>query len=209
MLSAIILAAGLSSRIGQPKLLLPLKGKSVIRWTAERVLASGLGAFEEAIVVLGREAEAIERELEGLAVRTVFNPRFAEGMSTSLKAGLQAVSPTAGGAMIFLGDQPLVSPEVVRGMIATFRVAGRPIVVPLYDGVRGNPVLFAASLFPELMTTDGDKGGRDVVARSPERVTNVVFPSDLSARDVDTWEDYEALCELVSSETAVAKRGRG
>lgn len=193
MVTAVILAAGLSRRLGQPKLLLPFEGRSLIRRTAEQVIAAGDGQWEEVAVVLGHEAEKIQQELEGLAVRTIFNPRFAMGMSASLMAGLQAVTPHTEGAMIFLGDQPLVSSEVIGSMLALFKKSHRPILVPTYDGVNGNPVLFSRSLFSELMTVEGDKGGRDVIRRDPDRVETVPFPSELAPRDVDTWEDYEIL----------------
>lgn len=191
MVAAVILAAGLSRRLGQPKLLLPLEGRSLIRRTTEQVIAAGESQWKEVVVVLGHEAERIRRELEGLAVRTVFNPRFAAGMSASLIAGLQAVSPKAEGAMIFLGDQPLVSVEVVRSMLTAFRERERPIIVPVYDGARGNPVLFSRSLFSELMTVEGDQGGRDIVMRDSGRVETVAFASNFAPQDVDTWEDYE------------------
>lgn len=199
MVAAIVLAAGLSSRVGKPKLLLPLNGRSLIRRTVERVITAGGGEWKEVVVVLGHEAERIQQELEGLPIRIILNPRFAMGMSASLIAGLQAISPQAEGAMIFLGDQPLVSTEVVRRLLSVFRESQRSIVVPVYGGVRGNPVLFSSSLFSELTTVQGDKGGREVVMRDPERVAAMAFPSDLAPRDVDTWEDYEALRRLVES----------
>jgi len=199
MFGAIILAAGCSSRLGQPKLLLPLDRKSVIRTTVEQVLEAGGHEWKEIIVVLGHEAAAVRRELAGLEIRCIFNPRFALGMSTSLKAGVAAVNPEVEGAMIFLGDQPLVSTEVVRRMLSVFRESQRSIVVPAYRGVRGNPVLFSSSLFSELATVEGDKGGREVVMRNPERVATVTFPPNLAPRDVDTWEDYEILRRLVES----------
>lgn len=199
MFGAIILAAGRSSRLGQPKLLLPLDQRSLIRSTAEHVLEAGMHEWKEVIVVLGHEAAAVQRELAGLEVRCVFNPRFALGMSTSLKAGIESLSLEVEGAMIFLGDQPLVQPEVVRRMIAVFRESQGSLVAPVYGGVRGNPILFSSSLFSELMTVEGDKGGREVVTRDPQRVATVTFPPDLAPRDVDTWEDYKALRGLVDS----------
>ncbi len=188
---AVILAAGLSRRLGQPKLLLPFGEGSIIRCTTEQVIAAG--AWEEVIVVLGHEAAAVRQALGGLPVRTIFNPQFSIGMSASLIAGLKAAPPQAEGAMIFLGDQPSVSTEVIRSMRSLSKKSNRPIVVPVYDGVRGNPVFFSRTLFSELMAVEGDKGGRDVILRDPERVETVAFPADLAPRDVDTWEDYEAL----------------
>jgi molybdenum cofactor cytidylyltransferase len=207
MIAAIVLAAGMSSRFGKPKLLLPLDGRSLIRRTVEQVITAGSGEWEEVVVVVGYEAARVQQELEGLPIRTIVNPRFASGMSASLITGLQGISSHAEGAMIFLGDQPLVSPEVVRRMLTVFRGSQRSIVVPVYDGVRRNPVLFSRSLFPELMTVKGDKGGRDVVMRHPESVASVAFPSDVAPRDVDTWEDYEALRAMVEWERVICDRG--
>jgi molybdenum cofactor cytidylyltransferase len=197
MVAAVILAAGLSRRLGQSKLLLPFEGRSLIRYTLERLISAGEGQWHEVVVVLGHEAARVEQELVGLTVRTVFNPRFAMGMSASLIAGLQAVAPQAEGAMIFLGDQPLVSEEVIRSMLSIFRGSNRPIIAPRYGGMSGNPVLFSRSLFSELMAVEGDKGGREVVMRDSERVVTVAFPSGLAPRDVDTWDDYETLQEIV------------
>lgn len=193
MVAAVILAAGLSRRLGQPKLLLPLGGGSLIRRATEQVIAAGGGQWKEVVIVLGHEAARVQQELEGFSVRTVFNPRFEMGMSASLIAGLQAVTPPAAGAMVLLGDQPLVSTEVIRSMLAAFRKSDRPIIAPAYGGVMGNPVLFSRSLFSELMAVEGDKGGRDVVMRDPERVETLAFEADLAPRDVDTWQDYEIL----------------
>ena len=200
MVAAIILAAGLSNRFGKPKLLMSLGRKSLIRHTMERVIAAGGGEWKEVIVVLGHEAARVQQELEGLPIRTTVNSQFALGMSASLRAGLQAISPQTEGAMIFLGDQPLILPEVIRRMLIVFRDGQRPIVAPVYDGVRGNPVLFSSAVFSELITVEGDKGGRDVVMRSPDRVATVEFPSKLPLRDVDTWKDYEALRAIIESE---------
>jgi len=200
VVTAIILAAGLSRRLGRPKLLLPFDGRSLIRRTLEQIIAAGGGQWHEVVVVLGHEAARVEQELERLPVRTLFNPRYAEGMSTSLIAGLEAVAPQAEGAMIFLGDQPLVSAEVIRSMLSIFRGSNRPIVSPLYGGAGGNPVLFSRSLFPELMAVEGDKGGREVVMRDPQRVVTVAFSSAFAPRDVDTWDEYETLKTMIHSE---------
>lgn len=205
MVAAIILAAGLSRRLGQPKLLLPLGGKSLIRFTLEQIITAGEGRWEEVLVVLGHEAVKIGRELEGMPIKTVFNPQYEKGISASLIAGLRAIGPQAEGAMIFLGDQPLVSTEVIRSMLRIFRRDPRPIMAPVYERVRGNPVLFSRSLFPELMTVEGDKGGSEVIMREPGRVTHVAFTSSLEARDLDTWEDYEALQAMVCPDKITAE----
>ena len=189
MIAAIVLAAGASTRMGRQKLTLPMEGgRSLARVSVEQVLAAGL---DDVIVVLGREAEAVARSLQGLPVRTVINPHYAEGQSTSLRAGLDALRPMTTAAVIALGDQPLPDPTVIRRLVATFRAAGRPIVVPVYRDGRGNPVLFAAAIFDELRAVQGDQGGRGAIARDPSRVAEIPVDAPMPA-DIDTPEDYDA-----------------
>jgi len=189
MIAGLVLAAGLSRRMAQPKLLLPVEGgKPLVRLTVERVLAADL---DEVIVVLGAEADAVAAALGGLAVRTVINPRPAEGQSTSLRVGLDALAAGTEAVVVGLGDQPLPDPSLIGRMVATYRQTGRPIVVPRYRDGRGNPVLFAASLLDEVRALAGDQGGRAVIARDPERVAEVAVDAPMPP-DVDTPDDYAA-----------------
>lgn len=189
MIVAIVLAAGSSTRMGRQKLLLPMaNGRPLVRVAIEQVLLAGL---DDAVVVLGREATAVAEALHGLAVRTVVNPRYAEGQSTSLRAGLDALCPGTEAAVVALGDQPLPDPTIIHRLVATFRMSGHPIVVPNYRDGRGNPVLFAASVFGELRAVTGDRGGRGVIARDPSRVAEVAVDAPMPA-DIDTPEDYDA-----------------
>ena len=194
-MSAVVLAAGTASRIGRPKLLLPLGGRSVVRRVVESALAS---PALETIVVLGHAADLVAREITGLAVRAVLNPDYATGMASSLRAGLAAVSPGAEGALILLGDQPLVTSDVIGRLIAAFETSGKPIAAPLYNGVQGNPVCFARALFPALAALSGDRGAKAIVAEDPDRVEWVPFESDLPLKDLDVEADYDALRRLFS-----------
>lgn len=189
VIAAIILAAGTASRFGEQKLLAPLEGKPLIRWTVEQVLASQV---EEVVVVLGKEAGAVREALRGLPVRFLLNPRYQEGMSCSLQAGIRSLDPAIKAALVVLGDQPQVTASIINGLIETYRASKKPIVVPVYEGVRGNPVLFDASLFPEVMAVTGDQGAREVIDKDPERVASVPYPFPMP-RDVDTQDDYQAL----------------
>jgi molybdenum cofactor cytidylyltransferase len=190
VVAGVVLAAGASSRMGRQKLLLPLAGgEPLVRRTVARVAAAGL---DDVVVVLGSDAEAVGAALAGLGVRTVVNPRHAEGQSTSLRAGLAALAPGTAAAVVALGDQPSPDPAVIRRLVEAWERTGRPVVVPRYRDGRGHPVLFAAALFSELRAVAGDVGGREVVARDPARVAEV--PVDAPApRDVDTPDDYGAL----------------
>jgi molybdenum cofactor cytidylyltransferase len=189
VIAAIVLAAGASTRMGRQKLTLPMPdGRALVRHAVEQVLAAGLG---ETVVVLGKDAEAVAGALAGLPIRTVVNPRYAEGQSTSLRAGLDALRPGTEAAVIALGDQPLPDPGVIRRLVGAFRETEQPIVVPVYRDGRGNPVLFAVALFGELRGATGDQGGRAVIARDPARVAEVPVDAPMPA-DVDTPADYEA-----------------
>jgi molybdenum cofactor cytidylyltransferase len=189
VIAGVILAAGTARRMGRQKLLLPMRdGRPLVRVVAEAVLAGGL---DYVVAVLGAEADAVGAALAGLPVRLVVNPRYLEGQSTSLRTGIDALPGGAEAAVIALGDQPLPDPDLIRRLVAAFRGEGRPIAVPRYEDGRGNPVLFAAALFDELRLVTGDRGGRDVVAREPERVREVSVDRPMPP-DVDTWADYEA-----------------
>ena len=193
MIAAIILAAGASTRMGRPKLTLPMTGgRPLVRIAVEQVLAAGV---DDTIVVLGGDAEAVALALVPLPVRTVVNPRYAEGQSTSLRTGLDALRPGTDAVVVALGDQPLPDPDVIRRLITAFRTTGRPIAVPVYREGRGNPVLFAAALFGELRAVMGDQGGRGVIARDASRVAEVLVDMPMPA-DIDTPEDYDAMRRL-------------
>lgn len=189
MIAAVILGAGSSVRMGRPKLLLELGGRPLIRRAVEQAAASKAEAI---LVVVGPNRPEMERALEGTGARLVDNPDHCSGMASSLRAGLQALGPDVEAAVVLLGDQPFQGSEVIDRLIETYRASGRPIVVPLYAGRRGNPVLFDRSVFDELLDQAGDQGGRVVIAADPARVATVPFASDAAQRDLDTWDDYLA-----------------
>lgn len=189
MITAVVLAAGTASRFGSQKLLAPFRGATLVRRTVENVLVSQV---VETVIVLGRDGEEVRGALAGLPVRFVTNSDFRRGLSTSLRAGLEAIAPSTTAALIVLGDQPGVTAAIIDQLIEEGRRSGRPIVVPEYAGVRGNPVMFDATMFAELRAIEGDQGARAVVARDPARVGTVSFPFDMP-EDVDTPEDYARL----------------
>lgn len=190
MIVGLVLAAGTSSRMGRQKLLLPVgEGMPLVRLSVERVLAAGL---DEVVVVVGQDADPVTAALRGLPVRTAVNPRYAEGQATSLQAGLAVVPPDAEAVVVALGDQPLPDPGAIGRLVDLFRRTGQPVVVTRYRDGRGHPVLFAASVFDELRAVTGDQGGREVIARDPGRVADLVTDAPMPP-DVDTWADYEAL----------------
>ncbi len=189
MVSGIVLAAGLSSRMGRPKLLLDWGGQPVIRRVVEQVAAGGA---DDLLVVLGHEGQAIREALKGLPVRFVQNPEPEAGQASSIACGICALAPGARAAIIALGDQPLLPPEVIPRLLQTFTETEKSIVAPVYQGVQGNPVLFGSTVFSELSTLTGDRGARALLERDRARVAFVPFDFPLPA-DLDTLEEYERL----------------
>lgn len=187
--AAIILAAGASTRLGRPKLLLRHHGVPLLRRAVD---AAAAGGCAEIVVVLGADAEHYRPLLAGLAVRTVVNAAYREGMSSSIRAGVEAVSEAARGAVILLADQPFIDAGIVRRLIDTYHRSGMKIVTCEYGGVRGVPTLFDRALFLELLILEGDQGARQVMAAYPRHVTAVEIPA-AAARDVDSPEDARLL----------------
>jgi molybdenum cofactor cytidylyltransferase len=205
MLSAVVLAAGMSTRMGRNKLLLNFREKPLIAHAVDTLLASDI---DEVIVVLGHETEKVRDQLEGsigLAnkapgkpVRLVQNPDYQNGLSTSVRTGVEAVSRQANGIMIYLADQPLLEPEDVNRIVAGFAAAkevNKSIVVPFFRGERGNPVILDPSLRDSILGIAGDVGCKGVIKRYPEKVYAIEMENDHVVRDVDDVQAYERLAE--------------
>ena len=188
MITGVLLAAGFARRMGRQKLLLAFRGKPIVRWAAE-ALASHVG---DLVVVTGQEEAAVRQALVGLAARFVRNPRPHEGQGSSIAVGVGALKPWTRAAIIALGDQPRVPGDVLPALLAAWERSQRAIVAPVYRGVHGTPVLFAAALFGELTALTGDAGARALVQAQPDRVELVAFDVPMPA-DVDTPEDYARL----------------
>jgi molybdenum cofactor cytidylyltransferase len=189
--AAIILAAGRSSRMGSHKLLLPYKGRPIVNWVLAAACAS---QADPVIVIIGHEAQQVEAALQAERwFLALHNPWYVDGMSTSLRIGLAATPNDVNGAIILLGDQPLITPKIINAMIAGSAREPDAIIAASYQGRRGNPVLFPRKYFAELETITGDEGGRSVLARHPERVRLVEIDDALAGADVDTPEEYQAL----------------
>ena len=185
MISAVILAAGRSQRMGSPKLLLDLSGRTLLHRVVENTRAS---RCEEIVIVLGAEAERVQAEAQGPGVRFVTNERYGEGMGGSLAVGIGALAPSCEAAVVLLGDQPFVGPAAIDALIAAYRHSGKPIVASRYGGVAGAPTLIGRVLFAEARGLTGDIGGRALMRQHPDLVLEVPLP-DAAAVDVDTPQD--------------------
>lgn len=190
--AAVILAAGKSSRMGGPnKLVAVLNGKKLVRIVAEQALAS---KARPVIVVTGHQRAEVEAALQGLDVTFVPNEKFADGLSTSVKAGIAAVPKQVDGAVICLGDMPLVDAALIDRLIAAFAPdSGSLIALPVSDGRRGNPVLWSRRFFDELMTLEGDVGARALLERHSELVAEVPVDGASAFLDIDTPETLDAV----------------
>jgi molybdenum cofactor cytidylyltransferase len=193
LLAAVILAAGGSSRMGQPKQLLKFRGTSLLRRAIDTALAAGA---EQVIVVLGAAADRLVPEVEATSATIVINDQWMEGVSTSLRGGLAAVGSDAKGVFIYPADMPLVTPEALRELARRQQISGRPAAMTEAGGVRGVPVFITRSLFPTLMIQEGDTGGAQYLRAHPEAVEAVHFDDPDIVRDVDRPEDYSRLLEL-------------
>lgn len=189
MIAAVILAAGLSRRMGRPKLSLLHQGIPLIRRAATAAVDGGC---DEVIVVVGAAAEEYVPLLAGSSARIVHNPHFETGIGSSIQAGIEAVSEEARAAVIMLADQAFVDGTIIRRLIETYRESGKRIVTSQYGQVRGAPTLFDRALFLELLLLQDDQGARPVVQAYPRHVATVDIPPDL-ARDIDTPEDAKLL----------------
>jgi molybdenum cofactor cytidylyltransferase len=186
-IAAVVLAAGRSTRMRGPnKLLAEIARRPLVRIVAEEALAS---RADPVIVVAGHQRAEVEKALAGLRVRIVHNPDFAEGLGTSLRAGIAAVPADSDAAIVCLGDMPRVDAALMNRLIAAFDPdRGALVVVPTFEGKRGNPVLWSRRFFPDLMAIEGDVGARHLIGRYSEAVAEVPVEGKAALVDVDTPE---------------------
>jgi molybdenum cofactor cytidylyltransferase len=185
--AAVVLAAGRSTRMGGPnKLLADIARRPLVRIAAEEALASHA---KPVIVVTGHQREQVEKALAGLPVELVHNPDFADGLGTSVRAGIAAVPADADGAIVCLGDMPQVDAGLIDRLIAAFDPdQGALVVMPTFEGRRGNPVLWFRRFFPDLTAIEGDVGARHLIGRYSEAVVEVPLEGKAALVDVDTPE---------------------
>ena len=187
MLAAVILSAGKSERMGgRPKALLQLKGKTFLEHVLESITRSGI---TQTVVVVGHHRSEIEAAFPALPL--VFNPNYEQGMSTSVQAGIRALSPSVEAAGVFLVDQPRIEPETILSVTSQLRPGH--IVLPVHEGRRGHPVFFSADLFPEILDLKPDQGLNVVVRRDPQRIIEVPVKNFGILQDIDTPDELAKL----------------
>jgi molybdenum cofactor cytidylyltransferase len=190
--AGVILAAGESSRFGSPKQLLDWKGKPFVRQVAETALQAGLWPV---VIVTGSHTAEIESALSGLPVRIIYNPHYAQGQSTSIRAGINALPQNTGACVFLLADQPQIPVDVIRALVESHTREMQTILAPLVlNDRRANPVLFDRVAFPDLLQLTGDVGGRAIFDK--HHVEYLPWHDDILLFDVDKPEDYQRLKDM-------------
>jgi molybdenum cofactor cytidylyltransferase len=192
-ISVILLGAGQSRRMGRDKLVLPWGKKTILERCLEVLLRSEI---EEVVIVLSVGGTDLEKRIKNYPssmrrkIKVILNPDRGRGMSTSIRRGLRSLCSKSEGILIALGDQPLLKTRTVNALIRAFAEGERKIIIPLYHGRRGNPVLFDRWYTKKLMKLRGDTGGRSVIESYPESIIKVQTRSEAVVKDMDTWEEY-------------------
>ena len=191
MIIGLILAAGKSERMGRPKTLLPFGGDTVLGAVYKLLKSSSLDAVR---VVLGHRAEEIRKQVSLPDEEVVINPDYEQGMLSSVKAALRAVQNLKPcGVMLYPTDHPNISPRVIEALIAGYKSSVEAIVMPVFKGRRGHPVLFGSELFGELLAAPLDVGARHVVRINPDKILEIEVEEPGVVQDIDTPEDYRSL----------------
>jgi molybdenum cofactor cytidylyltransferase len=184
----IILAAGESTRMGSPKMLLPLKGTTVIEQVIENVISSQV---DETVVVLGACRDEITRVVSKWPVKICVNEHYKEGMLSSVKCGFSFLPAHFGAALVFPGDQPLIGPEIADLLISAFRTSRKGIMVPVFAKKRGHPLLIAGRYRDEVMLLNNEEGLKGLAGKFPYDVLEVEAGTGDILKDIDTQEDYQ------------------
>jgi molybdenum cofactor cytidylyltransferase len=186
-ISAILLGAGESKRMGKDKLSLPWGKETVLEHCLRILLQSEVN---EVIVVLNHPFLQLANGRKESRLKVVFNPRYRDGMSTSIRRGLRVVDPRSQGVLIALGDQPRLNTRTINYLIRAFALGRGKIVIPFFQRKMGHPVIFHRRYERELKRLKGDVGGRSIIERHPQEVMKVRVRSSGVIRDIDTRKDY-------------------
>jgi molybdenum cofactor cytidylyltransferase len=196
--SGLLLAAGASTRLGQPKQLLPFKDGILLGWVVRQV--ESCSALNEVVVVLGNTADEVRKQIQFGRSKVVENRSVGEGCSASYSVGIVALDVSSEAMVVLLGDQPGVTPAIVEQVVESWKNEGGKIVLANYQGRKGHPVLFSKEMFPYLVGLHGDKAVWKIVDQHPEWVREVPIDHPYP-RDINTWEDYEAVIKTQEPES--------
>jgi molybdenum cofactor cytidylyltransferase len=188
--SALLLAAGGSTRLGRPKQLLPFRDTTLLGWVVAQVSAAA--SLDETIVVLGGAAADVRRRVDFRGAKVVENPAFGHGCASSYRAGIEALDPRAEAVAVILGDQPSVDATPIDSVVEAWRSDPHPITLASYRERPGHPMVFARALFPDLVALRGDKAAWKLIDAGPGATRLVPIDRPFPA-DVNTQEDYDAL----------------
>lgn len=189
-ISALLLAAGESKRMGRPKLLLPLGGRTIIEQAVDNLLGSRV---DEVVVVVGYRAQELGEKIARKPVKIVRNRRYRQGMSTSLIAGLNGIDRRAQAIMIALADQPFVESSLIDELLEEFKKQDKGILIPVCQGQRGHPVILSLKYKERLLALRGDVGARPLIEENPDDLLEVPVESNSVNMDLNTPEDYTKL----------------
>ncbi len=197
---ALVLAAGESVRMKRPKMLLPFNGKTIIECALENISHSGI---EHISVVLGAASEEIISLIETWPVQYCYNEKYKQGMLSSVICGIRSIPPEAEAIMIFPGDQPMIPPEAIRAVAGAFRKSDKGLVIPIFKGRRGHPLLIHPGYRGEIGKLAPEEGLRALAGKFPSDVLEVDLPFEGVLKDMDTPEDYQR----IYSEKEIGKTG--
>ncbi|MFZ2287052.1 MAG: nucleotidyltransferase family protein [Bacteroidales bacterium] len=184
---AIVPAAGESKRMGSPKMLLPFNGMTVIEQVIENVLSAGIS---NVLIVLGSDHEEILRKINGYHVSHCYNENYRRGMLSSVQCGLASLPDQDVGILIIPGDQPMIGQVQISMVIKTWHESGKGIVMPVYNGKRGHPLLFDIKYRSEVMSLPDGKGLRALAELHPEDIMESETDDPAVLRDIDTQQEY-------------------
>ncbi|MEL6223856.1 MAG: nucleotidyltransferase family protein [Cyanobacteria bacterium J06627_8] len=194
-IAIIILAAGASRRMGQPKQLLSYRGQTLLSHVIQCALASSCSSV---IIVLGAHSSKIAPTIEQFSIEIIINSDWHQGVSSSIRCGLNYLREKSIGGVIFLTcDQPFISTEIIERLIRLYDQSNQPIIASQYGKIVGIPCLFTCSVYPELMQVQGDSGAKSIIKKNRSRIATVEFPR--GAIDLDTPADYQQFIREQSS----------
>ena len=185
---AIVLAAGKSTRMKQQKLLMPFNGKTIV----ETVISKIIPVLKSNImIVLGSNCNEIEPIIDQMQVQSCFNKNFEEGMLSSVVCGFNSLPDSAEAAIVFLGDQPQISTDVIQKVAEAWKHSDKGIVIPTFKGKRGHPVLIETNYKSDINLLDSSKGLRQLMIENPDDISEIEVAEDEILRDIDTPADYQ------------------